>query len=280
MDISTYFIENKALFGSYPTNDDILYFEKELGVKYFVDLTEHNKLPPYTISSQSTYIKFPIPDMKIPTNTNHFCSFILRLENIIKNGDKMYVHCRGGNGRAGVVVACLLVRYHNMSALDAMELTRKYHSERKNLKLKWRLIGSPQTMGQKNFIIKLFTPFSVYRDTSAGNKFGFALYSKTAIHVPELNMDFDTAHNAYKYIVSSIPYATDEDMFNCMLYVQNLKIRQCLQFRINLLNTAFRPIMYCNNHDKYWGIDNRGVGNNYLGKIFMQLRDEIFKNEI
>lgn len=280
MDVSSYFIENKALFGCYPTNDDILYFEK-IGVKYFIDLTEHGKLPPYNLSTQSTLVKYPIPDMKIPTNITYFCSFILHIENILKNlkeGEKIYVHCKGGNGRAGLVVACLLVRYHNMNALDALQLTHKYHSERKNLKLKWRLLGSPQTMSQKNFVIKLFTPFCIYRDVLIGNKFGFVPYSKISVYIPELNMNFDNTYNAYKYIISNIPYASDEDMFNCMLYVQDLKIKQCIQFKNNLINTTFRPIMYCNNNDKYWGVDNRGIGNNHLGKILMQLRDEIMVN--
>ena len=41
----SYFIENKALFGSYLTSDDVRYFEK-IGVRYFIDLTwELYKIP-------------------------------------------------------------------------------------------------------------------------------------------------------------------------------------------------------------------------------------------
>jgi len=281
MNISTYFIKNKALFGSYPTNDDVLYFET-IGVKYFVDLTECDKLPPYIISNDSTYIKYPIPDMKIPTNVNSFCSFILHIEHIIKNlkdDEKIYIHCRGGNGRAGILVACLLMRYHDdMNVLDALQLTQKYHSERKNLKLKWKILGAPQTITQKNFVIKLFTPFCIYKDVLTGNKFGFVPYSKINVKIPELNLDFKDAHTAYKYIINNMPYANDEDIFNCMLYIQNLKLKQCPQFKINLLNTSLRPIIYCNEHDKYWGVDNKGNGNNFLGKILMRLRDDLLLN--
>ncbi len=275
MDISTYFIENKALFGSYPTNDDANYFEK-IGVKYFVDLTEIDKLPPYTLSPNSVLIKFPIPDMKIPTNTLQFCSFVVYLENILRNSDnhnKMYVHCRGGNGRAGIVVACLLARYQRLTALDALQLTQKYHSERKNLKIKWKLMGSPQTTFQKNFVIKLFTPFCFYKDVLFGNKYGFVPYSKIPIVISDIL--FNDSQSAYKYLIQNIPYASQDDMYNCMKYVQSTKLQQCPKFLENLLNTNLRPIMYCNAHDKYWGVDKIGDGNNYLGKILTELRDEI-----
>lgn len=286
MDISTYFIENKALFGSYPSDDDIKYFEN-IGVCYFIDLTELYKLPPYVLSPTSTYIKFSIPDYKIPTDVIEFSSFIIHIDNIIKNlknNEKIYVHCRGGNGRSGIVVASLLMRYHqpNLTSLDALQLTQKYHSERKNLKLKWKLQGAPQTVHQKNFVIKLFTPFCVHRDMLYGNKFGFVPYSKIKIHIPELNMIFDDAQSAFKYVIKSISEPTDKDIIECMERIQILKVEQCPLFKINLLHTTLRPILYSNVHDKYWGIDKVGNGNNYLGKILFNIRDKLllqnFKN--
>ena len=41
MENYSYFIENKALFGSYPSQETIEILEKE-GVRYFVDLTLSN----------------------------------------------------------------------------------------------------------------------------------------------------------------------------------------------------------------------------------------------
>ncbi len=274
MDNSTYFIENKALFGSYPTNEDVKYFES-IGVKYFVDLTEIDKLPPYELSINSVFIKYPIPDMKIPTNNLQFCSFLVYLENIIRKNDgyKMYIHCRGGNGRAGIVVACLLARYQSLTALDALQLTLKYHSERKNLKLKWKLIGAPQTIWQKNFVIKIFTPFCFYKDVLFGNKYGFVPYSKIPIVIN--NTIYHDSQSAYKSLIQDMPFASQDDIYNCMKYVQTLKIQQCPILLENLLHTNLRPILYCNSHDKFWGIDKIGNGNNYLGKILSELRDEI-----
>jgi len=276
---STYFIENKALFGPYPTTEDVQYLES-IGVAYFVDLTEMNKLEPYIISTKSQFIKFPIPDMRIPIDYIHFSSFIVYIDNIIKTSPestKIYVHCRGGNGRAGIVVACLLMRYHpHLSVLDALQLTSKYHSERKNLKLKWKLVGSPQTSVQKNYVIKMFTPFCFSRETFYGNKYGFVPHAK--ISIEDMDYTFDDSQNLFKYLIGKKLYVSEEDIYSCMKYVQSLKITQCPLFMNNLLYTTLRPIIYCNNHDMYWGINKQGEGKNYLGKILMELRDELLLN--
>lgn len=274
MDISTYFIENKALFGPYPTDEDANYFEK-IGVRYFVDLTEMNKLPPYNLSPESTLIKFPIPDMKVPTDSVQFSSLVIYLDNLLKKSDgenyKLYVHCRGGNGRVGILVASLLTRYRSISVDDALQLTQHYHSERKNLKVKWKLIGSPQTIYQKNFVKKLFTPFCFYKDVLFGNKYGFVPHAKIPLVISGLL--FNDSYSAYKHVIQNTP--SSPDVYNCMKCVQSIKLQQCPPFLDNLLHTNLRPIMYCNNYDKYWGIDKTGDGNNYLGQILTKLRDEI-----
>ena len=275
---STYFIENKALFGPYPTLEDVNYLES-IGVAYFVDLTEMDKLPPYTISNKSKFIKFPIPDMKVPIDYIQFSSFIVYLDYTIKHlkdVEKMYIHCRGGNGRSGIVVACLLMRHHSyLNALDAIQLTSKYHSERVNLKLKWKLIGSPQTTTQKNYILKMFSPFCFSRETFYGNKYGFVPYTKIPIYLEDMDYTFNDSQSLFKYLVAKKLYLSESDIYNCMKYVQSLKIAQCPIFMNNLLNTTLRPIIYCNNHDKYWGLNKQGEGKNLLGKILIELRDEL-----
>jgi hypothetical protein len=278
---STYFIENKALFGPYPTQDDVKYLES-IGVEYFVDLTEVDKLQPYEISKHCAFIKFPIPDMRTPIDHIQFSSFIVYIDYIIKNlidDKKIYIHCRGGNGRAGLVVACLLMRHHpHITALDALQLTSKYHSERKNLKLKWKLVGSPQTPAQKNYVIKMFTPFCFSRETFYGNKYGFVPHAKIPIYYEEMDYTFDDSQSLFKYIISKQLYASEQDVYICMKYVQSLKITQCPLFMNNLLYTTLRPIIYCNNHDIYWGMNKQGEGKNLLGKILMELRDELLYN--
>jgi len=55
-----------------------------------------------------------------------------------KNHQKLYVHCKGGHGRAGVVVASILCYYYNIEPNRALELTTQYHSQREEMRAKWR----------------------------------------------------------------------------------------------------------------------------------------------
>ena len=66
------------------------------------------------------------------------------------------MHCKGGHGRSGIVVASILSYMNNISGEESIILTTKFHSERKIMRDKWREIGSPQTNRQKEFIIKMF----------------------------------------------------------------------------------------------------------------------------
>ena len=60
MDKSSFFIQDKAIFGSYPTNIDIQYFI-ENGVNHFINLTfPDENLKPYhqTLEPNITYSNF------------------------------------------------------------------------------------------------------------------------------------------------------------------------------------------------------------------------------
>lgn len=276
---STYFIENKALFGPYPSPGDVAYLES-IGVRVFVDLTEMNKLPPYEVSPDNVVIKFPIPDMKVPTDYIQFSSLVTHLTRMLKESDhnrKVYVHCRGGNGRAGIVVASLLMCYHNpsLTPLDALQLTAKYHAERKTLKPKWKLVGSPQTASQKNCVLKLFTPFCFSRETFHGNKYGFVPHAKIAITCDKSDVTFEDSYTLFKHLVKSMDTKDEGHVYDCMKHVQRLKVTQCPLFMNNLLGTLLRPIIYCSSHDTFWGMTKQGEGRNLLGRILMEIRDEL-----
>jgi len=43
----------------------------------------------------------------------------------ITNGKSIMVHCAGGRGRTGTILACYLVKYQNYSANDAIEKVRE-----------------------------------------------------------------------------------------------------------------------------------------------------------
>jgi predicted NAD-dependent protein-ADP-ribosyltransferase YbiA (DUF1768 family) len=157
MDRCSYFIEDISLFGSYPTQEFADHLQG-MGIEYFVDLTEDSdkNIVKYQLGGDTKKINYPIRDKDIPDNTRTFSGFILTLMEIIRNKKKLYVHCRGGHGRSGIVVACLIKLYYDIDVGKALDLTYECHQKRRVMRDRWRQLGSPQTVAQKKFVKDLF----------------------------------------------------------------------------------------------------------------------------
>ena len=309
MNKSSYFIPNKALFGSYPSQSAVAELENE-GVSLFVNLTEESEgLEQYRLSNDSEMLSFPIPDRKTPTNTLDFSLFcmkiVLRLSNF-KNNQKLYVHCKGGHGRAGILVACILCYHYNIEPIRALELTTRYHYERKEMRAKWRSIGSPQTQKQKQFVIKLFEPLRFYKAYKVGNTTGFSNFSAHSVWLERFDKTFDTseaAFNAFKdplnkeyierLVEAKTPFIAKDISKRCnlrsdwyerreefMTEVIYAKIQQHKDFKQNLINSCLRPIIHHTRKDKFWGDGPEDNGQNILGKILMNIRHKLFKDMI
>ena len=304
MDRSSEFIKNKALFGGFPTQEYVNEFE-ELGVRYFVDLTckGEKNITPY--KTKYTYIHYPISDRRVPTCWKSFSKFIIKIGNIIKNlkiGEKIYIHCKGGHGRSGIVVASLLCYIYRITPSEAIAKTTKYHSRRKEMREKWRKIGSPQTRGQKHFVTKFFEPLYVYENYSNYSNYfysGFSNNSNLEVMIPDFGL-FPTANSAFyafkepsnnKYvgqlestvdckeienIITNAPHRQDWDDIkdSIMSTVLKHKFEQHKEICTNLLATGLRPIIFRSN-DIYWGKNNIS-GRNVLGKLLSKLREDLY----
>jgi hypothetical protein len=150
---TSFFIYDKAIFGSYPTQLEVLELEKK-GYNWFVNVTSDNErhITPY--QTTTNYINFPIPDHKTPNNKETFTSFIYKLFRILVEypSSKMFIHCKGGHGRSGIVVATLCCLCFDMKSVESLSYTNKCHLMRKEMRDVWRHIGSPQTIIQKDFV--------------------------------------------------------------------------------------------------------------------------------
>ncbi len=157
METFSYFIKNKALFGSFPSQK-IVNELQNMGVVTFIDLTCYNeRVRRYRTKGQ--YLRYPIPDRGCPENKVKFGSFVLYVCDIIRNleeNEKIYVHCIGGHGRSGILVASILCLYYKIHPKLALKLTNRYHDDRLVMRECWRKLGSPQYPCQKEFVLNLF----------------------------------------------------------------------------------------------------------------------------
>ncbi|GHV50397.1 hypothetical protein AGMMS49579_03920 [Spirochaetia bacterium] len=155
MDKYSVFIKDKVLFGSYPSQEDVYFLEKN-GVTWFVNLTYNNErnIKPYT--SNYNVLKFSIKDRNIPKDMIKWKTFLLKLKDIIDNlndNEKMYIHCRGGHGRSCLTISCLACLIYNIKPLESIKQTTIMHNKRTTVKRDW---PQPQSFKQMNFVEDLF----------------------------------------------------------------------------------------------------------------------------
>jgi ADP-ribosyl-[dinitrogen reductase] hydrolase len=162
---NTYWVvPHKFLAGEYPGDKDPVTARKKInqflaaGIRHFVDLTEiGDQLAPYEAilseearnsSINATYQRFPIRDNSVPRDSEHLAEILLAIDRRIREGGVVYLHCWGGVGRTGLVVACWL-QEHGRTPDDALaELNTKWSTVEKI----YRKPESPETSVQVGWV--------------------------------------------------------------------------------------------------------------------------------
>jgi dolichol-phosphate mannosyltransferase len=80
------------------------------GIDYYLDLTEPGEVPDYRhlLERRMQYVRSPIPDMHVPGNPSQTSEIIATIRAALAAERRVYVHCRAGIGRTGLIVGCLL----------------------------------------------------------------------------------------------------------------------------------------------------------------------------
>ena len=160
---SNWIIRDKILAGCYPLTElDSL---KKCNLRDVICLQtpeELNSFIPYIPLLNEdivNYHNFPIPDQGV-VDDQLMIEYMKQIILVIKLSKGLtYIHCKGGHGRTGVVVALLLGYIYNLSCQDALDLTQKLHdarwiNEHKKSKNKY-IYKSPQTKIQFNQVKRL-----------------------------------------------------------------------------------------------------------------------------
>lgn len=147
----------------------------EAGIRLFVDLTEEREsgrtgvLEPYAsalageaaaLGVEARIVRHPVRDMGVPAD-GRLAAIVDELEDALARGEPTYVHCWGGIGRTGTVVAAFLSRRNGVSGDEALDL----------LDALWRDVPksatyreSPQTEEQRRAVRRFAPP----RERAAG----------------------------------------------------------------------------------------------------------------
>ena len=288
------FIHGKALFGSYPSQEDVEALE-ELGVRVFINLTDPEKeqLPEY--KTEHTYIKYVITDHGVPEDNRNYAKFIVHICDVLRDlamEERIYLHCKGGHGRSGLVVASIIAYYYQKHPNEAISHTCYYHSQRPNIREKWKLLGSPHNKIQKTFVGRFFRQLKYGKDSQS--KFTLCLDNSSPheVVIPDVGT-FKNAYFAFQYfkapnnekyvqellkgsyrkelLVYTSKKVWQQNKRYYMYVVLKHKFTQHPELRENLLNTGLRYFRKISTNN-YWG----GKGNVH-GKLLGLLREEFLR---
>ena len=87
-----------------------------LGVQTIVSLLELHEVRELDLVSEESlcraanlqFLSFPVPDRGVPSNSVGFANFVAAIEQRLRSGESVAIHCRAGIGRSGLVGTCVL----------------------------------------------------------------------------------------------------------------------------------------------------------------------------
>jgi hypothetical protein len=155
----------RLLAGAYPGHRDPAQAKAKLnrflefGVRHFVDLTEAGERKPYEhvlvgLAAERrirvTYRRIPIRDVNVPASVAVMRDILDAIERGLGQAGITYVHCRGGQGRTGLTVACWLQEQGQTPETALAEVGRCWETNPKS-----QIPGrqrSPGTTAQENWV--------------------------------------------------------------------------------------------------------------------------------
>src|SRR5215813_6498203 len=122
----------------------------DAGIDCFLDLTQPQELTSYDASLpiEVDYLRCPLVDHGTPANPDEMTEIIQCLRSALREGRVIYLHCRAGIGRTGMVAGCLLAE-QGFSGEEALaELNRLWRQSARSVQ--WPTV--PETAEQIEYV--------------------------------------------------------------------------------------------------------------------------------
>lgn len=153
---SYWVIPGRLLAGEYPIGADYtdararLARFREAGINSFIDLTQKGELPEYRhlLQVHTQYQNSPIADTCVPDSAAQVQGLLSDIRAAVEAKRRIYVHCRAGIGRTGLVVGCYLAEEGGDGKLAIKELNRLWAQSARAAS--WPKV--PQTEEQADYI--------------------------------------------------------------------------------------------------------------------------------
>jgi hypothetical protein len=120
------------------------------GIDYFIDLTDVHERPDYDelLPENAIYLRSAIPDTYVPDDPAQMQQLQSSIQAALSQGRCVYVHCRAGIGRTGIVIGCLLAE-EDLDGKGALKRLNRLWRQSARSK-SWPTV--PQTAEQAEYI--------------------------------------------------------------------------------------------------------------------------------
>jgi hypothetical protein len=154
---NTYWVvPNLLLAGEYPGDADDSQTRSRLallggaGIQRFLDLTEEGERVPYDglLSNPADYVRCPIVDCGVPYNVAQTRKALTAIREALAQQRGIYVHCRAGIGRTGLIVGCHLAEELSSGKAALKRLNTLWRQSERSAK--WPKV--PQTSEQADYV--------------------------------------------------------------------------------------------------------------------------------
>jgi Dual specificity phosphatase, catalytic domain len=120
------------------------------GIDCYIDLTEEGELPDYRglLPANAEYLRCAIADVSVPFNVSQTQALLSAIRSALARERHVYVHCRAGIGRTGLVIGCFLAEEAQNGRKAIAQLNRLWRQSARSAA--WPRV--PQTAEQADYI--------------------------------------------------------------------------------------------------------------------------------